>query len=377
MDQLIKRPASFFWQIFGHKSWVPLVAIFLAGLDQIYFLIQLKNAPVNITHITTFWVGLQFVFSTLFGLISDKFCRKKVLIFSLACSIFSIPILNMGWAWSAIFLNGAFGNIAPIARAAYCDIQIQKNKESNIINTFLILPLPYIVLSFNYHLFETYSYFFMWIAEVFVLCTTIFFFQDRRDKENRDVSIQFLNKLKQKFFTSSSLRLLLAFYILNSGWWLLTYRAEDQLDVHNLLKYFFLIVGLAFLTGAIICRIYTFKPEKALPLIFLFITILFVFDYLFSIIIGGINIDSSFMHFTLLGGVGLPLCYVFYSSQATPHEQGTVFGLMESVRALTELSGPVILSLISIQGVYLFLVPQSIVGLLLVISLKTRRLKYL
>lgn len=83
------------------------------------------------------------------------------------------------------------------------------------------------------------------------------------------------------------------------------------------------------------------------------------------------------MHFSLIGGIGLPLFYVFFGVQATTHQQGTVFGLLESVRSLTELSGPVILALISITNLYSFLIPQSIVAFLLVTTLSLKKQKEL
>ncbi len=366
----IKKISEFFWQIFGHYSWIPLLAIFVHGLHQIYFLIRLKNAPVNVVYVSAIWVALQCIFATLFGLISDKYCRKKTLVFTLGCSMLSLPLLEAGWFWPAIVISGMLGNIAPIARAAYCDVQLKRNQEPNIINTFLVLPLPFIVLSFNLHLFERYSSYFIHFVELVTFLACVFLFTDQRDKSHRDISSHFFKTLLKKFSNGPSIRLLFSFYILNSGWWLLTYLVEAHSSEAKLLNYFFLVIGLSFLAGAIFCRIYSFSPARALPLLTLVIAVLFVFDWLYSVIFGNIAIATSFMHFTLIGGVVLPLWYVFFSQQAKTHEQGTVFGFLESLRSLTELTGPLILIFISINNIYYLLIPQSIVGLLLVLSLK-------
>lgn len=81
-----KKIVEFFWQIFGHFSWIPLLAIFVDGLHQIYFLVALKQAPTNTTHIASVWVALQVVFATTFGLVSDKYCRKTILILGMNLS---------------------------------------------------------------------------------------------------------------------------------------------------------------------------------------------------------------------------------------------------------------------------------------------------
>lgn len=366
---------AFLHQMFRHYSWIPLLAILVEGMQLIYFLTHFKKTDVNVEVISAVWVGLQVIFATFFGLVSDRFCRKKILILGLVSSVISLPLLEVGCYWSAVFINGIFGNMEPIARAAYCDVQVHHKMEPNIINTFLILPLPYIILSFNYHLFEDYAFIFILSIAIIALLFCIFLFKDKRDLESRKRAFGALKHLKKKYLNGPCIRLLIAFYITNSGWWILTYFAEGHLAVQSLLKYFFLIIGLAFLAGAIIARAYLFKPEKAVPILFLSVVILLFFDYLFYLVIGNDIISTTFMHFTLIGGVALPLIYAYYGNDAGVHEQGTVYGILESVRSLTELSGPLILSLIALTSTNFVIIPLSVVSLLLVLSLKKKKVE--
>ena len=309
------------------------------------------------------------MFAPLFGFISDKYCRKKMLLLVLGCSTFSVPLLDAGWIWPAVLINGVFGNVAPIARAAYCDVQLIRNKETNVINTFFIQPLPFILLSFSPPLFNEYAVLLIHIIEVVALLACLFFFTDQRDKHHGEAIDRFYRHFTRIFFNRMSLRFLLSFYILNSSWWFSTYLVDIYSNEDNVL-YYFLATGLVFLIGTIICRIYSFLPERALPLLTLAVAMFFLSDWLFSSILGGLNVESSFMHNTMIRGIILPLWYVYFGLQAKLHEQGGVFGFMDSIWSLTELTGPLILMVITIHNIYYLMVPAAIVSALLVLSIK-------
>ncbi|NRA89714.1 MAG: MFS transporter [Simkaniaceae bacterium] len=367
----------FLHQVLKNYSWIPLLVLLVEGFHLIYFLTQFKRpdviAHVDVEVISAVWVGLQVIFATFFGLISDRFCRKKIVVLGLISSLISVVLLEKGFYWSAVFINGILGNVEPIARAAYCDVQVHHKMEPNILNTFLMLPIPYIVLSFNYHLFSDYAFNFIIIFATIVLFLFTILFKDRRDAESRKEAFAALKTLKAKYFNLPSMGLLAAFYLTNSGWWILTYFAEGHLAVQELLKYFFLMIGLSFLAGAILGRIYLFKPEKGIPILFLAVVILLIFDYLFHVIIGNDIISSTFMHFTIIGGIALPLIYAYYGNKAGVHEQGTVYGILESARSLTEFSGPMLLSWIALTSVNAVIIPLSIVSLFLVLFLKRKK----
>lgn len=379
MESKIKKNAfqMFFCQMFRNYSWIPLLVLLVEGMHLIYFLTHFKRHDVakhvNVEVISAVWVGLQVIFATFFGLLSDRFCRKKIVILGLGASLISIILLESGFFWTAVFINGILGNVEPIARAAYCDVQVHHKMEPNILNTFLILPIPYIILSFNYHLFEDYAFVFILTFTTIVLFLWLFLFKDKRDSEIKREALGGLKNLRDKYLTLPCISLLVAFYLTNSGWWILTYFAEGHLAVQELLKYFFLMIGLSFLAGAILGRIYLFKPEKAIPILFLGVVVLLIFDYLFYLIIGNDIIPSTFMHFTIIGGIALPLIYAYYGNKAGVHEQGTVYGILESVRSLTELSGPVLLSLIALTSLNAVIIPLSVVSLLLVLLLKKKQ----
>ena len=74
---------QFILQIFAHFSWIPLIAIFLDSLHKVYFLVHLKESAANVAYTSVIWVALQIIFATLLGLISDKYCRKKILLLSI------------------------------------------------------------------------------------------------------------------------------------------------------------------------------------------------------------------------------------------------------------------------------------------------------
>ena len=83
----------FLHQVLKNYSWIPLLVLLVEGFHLIYFLTQFKRpdviAHVDVEVISAVWVGLQVIFATFFGLISDRFCRKKIVVLGLISSLIS------------------------------------------------------------------------------------------------------------------------------------------------------------------------------------------------------------------------------------------------------------------------------------------------
>jgi MFS family permease len=355
---------------------IPILCIMGKEAYQLFFFLNLKSDKENaIAKMIIVWIVLQIIFSIVFGMISDKYCRRKTLNVTLGCSLLSILLLKGNFLWSAIIVDGIFCNIIPIARAAYCDIHTCSGRTPNLVNTFMAQAVPWIVLSFNYAVFHNHLFLIVvsFAVIIFLLSTT--FFQDFRDKESKIDGNQ-LKKIYEKFFKAAYIKIALALLIWNSAWWLLLYYGEVMLDEESLQKYFFLIVGIAFFVGTLIAKIFRFSPKKTIPLIFLFTFLLFFFDWVLAMALNlsSIVTPSLFLQFTIIGGIGLPLIYAFFGERATIHEQGTIYGILESVLSASGFLGPFLLSCFVIKdlGHSLFL-PLLTFSALLVVSMITRR----
>ena len=84
-----------------------------------------------------------------------------------------------------------------------------------------------------------------------------------------------------------------------------------------------------------------------------------------------------FLQYTILGGIGLPLIYSYFGEKATVHEQGVVYGFLESIQSASEFIGPFLLGFIlSIKDIhYLIVLPFLVISYCLSIKLSNNNKK--
>ena len=360
------------------RTIIPYLALMLKECFTVFFLIELRKVGYNIEQLIALWVGLQIIFSVFWGKISDMYCRRKTLNLLLGLSILSIFFLKNNYFLWAVILDGIFGNITCVARAAYCDIHIIHGRIPNIINTFIVQAIPWMLLSYNFTILHRYIFYIVFVLTIMVFILSLIFFKDFRDKNLRKKEKGFKDIIT-KFSKMTFFRLIVAFFLWNSLWHLILYFGEGHLKELNLHEYFFLITGIAFFTGTIIARIYKFRPERAISLVFLFTFLFFFFDWLLYLLTdfpGDVS-SALFLQFTMLFGIGIPLIYSYFGEKATVHEQGTVYGFLESVGSISEFAGPFFLSFVLPLHELRFItfVPFLFVSFLLSINLTTKKEK--
>jgi MFS family permease len=162
----------------------PLLAIIVNEAIRIYFfsIINTKNFDVYLEKLLILWLVLQIIFTIVLGKISDRYCRKKVLLITLVASGISIVLLRFDFFIISIIINGIFGSILPIAIAAYCDVHVTRGRTPNILNALLFLPISWIILAINPTLFFDYLFQSALIITSVSAFLVLFFFKDIRDK---------------------------------------------------------------------------------------------------------------------------------------------------------------------------------------------------
>jgi hypothetical protein len=331
------------------SSLMPFMALFFIITKEAYkmlFFDRLPAAGILENKLIILWLALQVIFSITFGTISDRFCRKKTLTLTLGASLLSVFLIRNDFFLLAIIIDGIFCNVIPIARAAYCDVHALNNRSPNIINTILVQPISWIIFPLFLRYRPDLSFYTIYALGIFSFIFCLFFFHDLRDKKHR--VLHQLNQIRKKFLKRIFIKMLLAYLVADLGWNIILYLFEENLQ-HNLLdNYLLLYPGVAFFIGALFSRIYNFNAKQALSLLFVGIFLFTALDTLFTLLTKDSSglLSNIFLHYTLLGGVIIPMIFVFFGERASLHEQGTIYGVLESFQSLAEILGPSILGLL-------------------------------
>ena len=282
-------------------------------------------------------------FFKLFGYISDRNYRKIIILLSIGVSILSVGFLQYNFFWSAIIIDGVFCNVTPIARAAYCDINPLTNRTKLMTNTFLAQSVPWIVLCWNFDSVKEYLFVISLILAFISLLSIIFWFRGITNKVLQPF-IKEINDLKYKYYNSTFIKLGIAFVLLEITYQIIPYFSEAHFNINNLQKaYLFLGIGVA-----LGCTCHKFikvsNHLKAVNLIILASFTLFFLEFLASFLTDKqysipLNI---YLLFAFIGGLYWPLIYAIFAEKAKIHEEGLIFGSLESLQSIAEVIPPLI-----------------------------------
>jgi hypothetical protein len=338
---------SFHWRIFW-VSLIPLSVIFIGEIFKILFFLEMPlMVPQEEVKVYVDRVNLLELFlSPIIGFLSDKFGRKLILVITLFFLTLSTIFLTILPSINAAVWFYALGAITPVARAAYCDVHITNQRTPNIINTFIIQPIPWMIFSnpwfinpisfFPNHYTLTFLFFASFIMSIFIC----YYFDSKESRVRSNKSFEF-EKIKKEYGLWLCMRIIIAFFISNSLWNMLLFFFEENEAVETIGLYFFLSQGCAFFLGAVIARLADIDIKKMLGLLFVLIAISLSIQVIAWSIqkYEGNIIPSVFASFTFFGGITLPLIYAFFGRKADLHEQGVLYGLLESLQSFTDWTG--------------------------------------
>lgn len=325
-------------------TMIPLLPIFSKEAFKLFFLFQLKDFPGNPIVIATIWLTLQIIFASIFGYVSDKNYRKLVLLLTIGMSIISIPLIKYNFFWIAIIIDGIFCNITPIARAAYCDANPLINRTKLMTNSFIAQAIPWIILCWNNNVIKNYLYPISLFLAFLSLISIIILYKDTANKALQPI-IKEIKDLKAKYFNRIFIKLAIAFILLEITYQIMPYFSEAHFNINNLQKaYLFLGIGIA-----LGCSYHKFikvsNHLRAINLIILGGLTLFFLEFLASYFTDKqyfipLNI---YLLFSFLGGLYWPLIYAVFSEKAKMHEEGLIFGLLDSLQSVAEVIPPFIM----------------------------------
>lgn len=340
---------SFFSKSFlrvERKTFIPFLIIFIKEANVIYFVDKLLNFHSRSNLSLEYWLALQVIFSIVFGFLSDRYCRKKTLVLCLGVTLISLLLLKYDFLLPAILLNGIFGNFTCIARAAYCDINVYHNRMTNIENTFFPQALAWIVFFIDYKIFSTNLFFTVFFLNLIAFLLSLLFFKDFRDKSEKKKEVSFF-ALVIKFFDFSYIRLIIAMIIWQGLWHMTIAIGAMYMKQIDQGKYLFLVISSVYFLGLAVTKFYKIRPLNGITISILLTFLFFFFNFIVYLLTGSSG-DLPYNIFLLLSffmGISRPLYFVCFAKKAEIHEQGTLYGFLESAISFAFFLAPLFLDL--------------------------------
>ncbi len=189
-----------------------LPAIIVISLFETIAIEVYLNTPISDSKIKFFvWRSAQAVGGFIIGYLSDKLCRKKILVITQILGVLILPfLLWQNFTVFPLFLIGFFFNPSPVARAALIDNFPKESKAKLIAITYIAQFIPWCF----YLIIKGFSSVEVLITAAFILllnsAISYLFFEDRKDnrKEHQsEINQEFIHKKSSKraFYTLCAL----------------------------------------------------------------------------------------------------------------------------------------------------------------------------
>lgn len=363
--QQYEETQSFFRssRAFYFSMFLSLLCIFFQEQARLIFFRAFEDLPNHAT-LNLWWAVGQSIGFPLMGIISDIRVRRKILGICIACLTLSLVFLHFNWVPLAIIFY-SIGAVSAVARAAFCEIHVEhiehKLKElraPNIIYTFLVEPLVWIIFAYSVFkslgVFQNFSY--LSTIQGLILFHVVWnYLKDSRGKAAHELTFKgiFGEIIRGKkrvvairgFF--ATFIVLVTFYFGESIWTSAQYYMDSGKKIAVIGRDLDISLGVCFFLGALVVlalrRLASKYIEIFLCLVFggIAFTILAYYFHWRSEGQSEDVIRNMFPFVTLLGGMGLPLVYVFFggSKKISIHLLGMIFGLIEALQNLTDISG--------------------------------------
>jgi len=289
---------------------------------------------------------------------SDFYCRKKSLIISLSFSLLSCIFILLSvknilssaiFLFLAIFAKAGLGNTLPLAWAAIADTQ-NKNFRFSLALSTSAMAFGYLVLILIKSFFNNHAAYVISALFVLLIYFCIRNFRDIRDqkehfKPHQSFSLTFISTSIKKeiglivnnFLKDRRIRKALSAFFL----WEVSFYSALIGDVDMKIKGFndlSLSMLLGYFAGVLILK-FSKKTDDEMIKIGYIISIcalvpIFLLNFLFDI---RLLIISSYFFYSLAAAFLAPSLFSILSRERHPHEQGKIYGLIDSTDTIAFL----------------------------------------
>lgn len=299
---------------------------------------------------------LQAVFAPIQGSISDHYCRKKSLVVAFLATAGALLLFYFSFSYgehlflAGIILYGVLGNAEVLGRAAMIDVY-WKRERKRVMSWAFILKMVAFGMTGLMLLGEWFSpklfLFYCW-ASVGVAVLALLFFRDRRDRI-RGKWIHHV--LKEDFHTCLYYLTHRRFYLgfLGLLFFEMAYDFSFYYQDAAIMQRFiegelvlFFVVG--FVVGSIALYHLAIPNRKAI----MAGVLLGIFGHLLATLLAFGKTDwlqqsLGFFFFQFGSGICYPAIYTYFSTTQQPHAQGKLFGVLDSLQTIGEMTAAAVL----------------------------------
>lgn len=299
-----------------------VIFLFQVIAIEMYFHNPIQKSWINFS----LWIFTQAVGSFILGAISDRFCRKTILISTQIAGLIIIAIifLNKNFSdWWSISALGLLFAPTPIARSALIDNFPNQSKVKIIGITFIFLFLPW---CFYMQIVNQPPHSVIgWVTILLILnlFITIFLFQDLRDLKPHKTDKKLFNKsgkLKGIVTLFSLIPAQTVFFISDSFF-------EETAQSAP----YFTALGVGVLIGTVTSIFYRKTPHSSVLSTCYGVGFVFCLLSVISAHIIGLNnseLTILVMLFATLGGFYLPFVYDIVLSSVSANHRGAACGIL-------------------------------------------------
>lgn len=293
--------------------------------------------------------GSQIVFSSLQAGFSDFSSRKRSLIFAFLITLFALMFLPFNskslyftyFLFIASLLKGIGGNIVPIARAGLAEA-IKRNFRFAIGLSTSAIAVGYIFVKMLSQRLNTFSISVILITTIPIIVFVIInFYIDKHDKDPTDKPDSFLKSIKRdaKLLYTDFLRDKIFFLSASSYFfWELSFYLVFIKDVElgsGDFKNFSLAMCIGYVSGVLLLGAARGWRDQRILKLGYHISIASI-AFIFIVYISGISLLKQFapiygfFGYSFGFGFFVPCLFSMVSRARQPHEQGKIYGLIDS-----------------------------------------------
>ncbi len=321
-----------------------------------------RATPFELGMIVASYSIMQFIFSPVFGAVSDKYGRRPVLFFSLLGTSAGFLIVGFATTLWMIFagriLDGITGGNISTAQAYIADVTSRKNraKGMGLIGAafglgFVLGPAIGGILS----KYGTEKPFLFAAALAFVNAIALYFFLPESLKKGaKKISLSRMNRFTELFnaltdkkfrtITSIYFFVVVGFSIMTTSFSLYTMKRFGYDAEQN--GYLFVFIGVlaVILQGGLVGKLSTKYGESKLVVAgcLMLTASLFAVPFVSRESGGLVGLLLGVALFSIGNSIASPALTSLASKNASDHEQGKALGVMQSGASLARAIGPVI-----------------------------------
>ncbi len=299
-------------------------------------------------------LGLQIIFSPLQSGFSDYYLRRKSIIVSISATLISLILFKLSINCGVVFLiipiiiKGALGNTLPIAWAGIADVTKGKNVRFALALSICALAVgswgSLIVTPF---LKINIFFLSILILAIMGVCYAIYPFRDSKDSPKphflkRLSPVQLLKGECIGIYNIAkkplSVFALFSFLFSEISFYQILFRVE-VFSSYTCFVHVPLAIGIGYTIGTIALKFFKIK-DKLVCLIGLIISvssILFI-NFLFALKLENqITFTAFFACYSFGYALFTPALFSLISLRNQPHQQGKIYGIIESIDSLASL----------------------------------------